>query len=472
MTNKLTRLFDCNLHYVFLILAIPATIVFIKIVPPAWGLDEQVHIARAYNISQGHLYPEAIGRKGSYGGALPANLVNVLEQGHTESNSIDRSLPFYDRKDIKEPERDAMLESRPIQLSNADVYDFGPTGPYSPLVYAPASLSMLVSTRLGMSVGSTVEMARLCLATLYIVAGFMALLILKDAKIKWLVFLILLLPNNVFQSSIISADTYTLSVVVLLFAAIYKAFTAKKLLDKPTELILYISMILMAFTKPGYIVLLAPLLFLPNSSLRQSRTRRFILLILVGILFIVTTLMGLRFADSMLVYKDAVSALQISLPGQLVWVLKHPLLFSVILVRTTVDSGLGWNQSIVGLLGYNTVNTPYILTYTITTCFVLASFLASEIRKRTALIFVISGFISILASIVLLYASFNIIGSKQILGVQGRYFTPALFFILAGVPSLLQIKIEAREATIVPLLLGASTLTLYSMVAIYYVSLH
>jgi uncharacterized membrane protein len=376
--------FGSHTEYLFLIIAVPAIITFVVYTPPAWGLDEQVHIARAYQISLGELYPNPLGGgPGHYGGMLPRGLVDNLNHGHSESNSVDRGQPFYMRKDIVDIARNQRIEGKGIKDSHFTEYDFGPTGLYSPIIYAPASTGFFIARHINLTVDGSVELARIMQSISYCIVCFAALFALRRQKIRWLVFITALLPTSIFQASIITADTFTIAAVILFFSLLCRFLSKSYRFNRRYTYALAGASLLLALTKPSYALLLGMLFFIPANKYWYKGKAHYVkygIMLLSVMTFILTSLYGIGYSDSMIVYKDAETAANISLVGQVGWTISHPFQFFIIYARTFIDSSQAWYQSAVGMLGYNSIATPFFFTILTTISLVFAS-LYSEVKN-------------------------------------------------------------------------------------------
>lgn len=453
-------------HFLFVVIAIPALIGFISILPPAWGLDEQVHTARAYQISEGKLYPDSIkGKGGLYGGAVPTSLVDILTYGHQESNAVPRQQAFFERQDIRDKKTLNDKLDKKLNTNRTTNYEFGASGPYSPIVYAPAATGMFIGRQLDLSVGSVITLGKVFQAITYIAMAVFALWIMRRNKSKWLLFVIALLPSSIYQAATINADAFTIGVTLVFLATTLFIFTRKKILQNIHIAVLSAATILLMLAKPSYSLLAGILLFLPTKPLFKNTKAKLIILGslfgVAGLVFLISSLKGMEYGDSILLYKDAATAAQIIPGDQVKWILTHPIDYLVVLWHTFVVAGYEWNQSLIGMLGYNTIATPFIFTYFAGIVLVLAALYDNKYSRNQAILLLGFGLISALAVITVLYGTFNPVGSSVLSGVQGRYFIPCLPFILLGLFRLLPIKLTIKDKAVVPLFAGSSFLILY-----------
>jgi len=459
-------------HNIFLIIAIPIIILFSNISQPGWGLDEQVHTARAWQISRFVMYPQKTS-SGYYGGYIPQPLVNILEQGHTDSNSVNRSKNFFEREDLKNQSTYSSLKAVKIVSSTPTVlYDFGPTGAYNPLPYVPAAIGMRLASLFDMNVGSHIALAKFMNALFYLVIVFLALRFSRLSKIKWLIFIIALLPTSLYQASIVTADTFSIAVVLLFVSVVLPLLNNKQILDKKISLYLIASAVLMTFTKVNYILLLSLLLLVPLNKISIDRRRaRFIKLSFILFLVIsagLLTILSLKYVSAT-GYGGAVSSTE-----QLRWILFHPFETILVLVRTVVIFGQGWLISIIGLFGFNTVAVPNILSSLYFIIIFLSAMYSDPIPKKRAWAILLIGITVSLSIIGVLYLSFTAIGKPTVDGIQGRYFIPCIPLLAYGFAKILPFELSVHNDKInAPLVFGGSALVIGIIsIAVYSMSMY
>lgn len=480
--KKLRRQFKKLCHYlseahvIFLVVAIPATIGFISIVPPAWGLDEQVHIARVYQVSQGDLYPNPIGGEGRFGGMIPKNLEALISYGHFESNTTDRNKQYFERRDISNEQINNRLESMSMDERNMVQYDFGPTGPYTPIVYSPAAIGMKIGDMLNLSVGQSISLAKIFQATMFIALCYFAIRNLAMSKSKWLILLIALLPASIYQAATINADAFTIAVSLLFFSVVCRLFSQREVVSRMQIGLLTIASLLLMMTKPSYALFVLVVPFLSNSLFKTKKsaiiTKLLITVTAITVLSLVSV-KGLVYGDSILNYRDALTASQITLVGQIVWTITHPFDFLIILYHAYITSADYWGQSLIGNLGYNTVKTPYLLVLvSYAVLFIAALYAVSTYSRKVGVLYLMIGSLSALSVIFLLYATFNPVGSSEIAGVQGRYFIPCMPFILLGIVKFLPFRMAMSSKSAYAVFVSCAAAVLYFTLYAYIEALY
>lgn len=443
-------------HNIFLLISIPVIISFILISPPGWGLDEQVHIARVWQESKLILYPQKM-PGGFYGGEIPKPLADLLDQGHKDSNSVNRARYFFEREDFKNRATYSSLESIKITKSTPTViYDFGATGIYNPISYLPATIGMSVASLFGMTVGGHIMLAKFMSAAFYIVTIFFALRFIRQDKIKWLIMIVALLPTSLYQASIITADTFSIAVTLLFLSIVLGVLVDREKIKKRTAWYLAISSILMVFTKINYVLFLGLLLLIPLSSLKvnikQARIIKIASITGLAALAGILTLLSLRYVSA-----TGYGGNDVSSVGQLNWVVSHPFDAILVLFRTAVIHGQVWINSIIGLFGFNAVTIPNIMASLYFIVIFVAALYTNPISKKLAWIIFMTGAIVNLSIIGALYLSYNSVGNIAVNGVQGRYFIPCLPLLAYGLAKILPIDLRISKDKInAPIIFGVS----------------
>lgn len=448
----------------FIFISIPSVIYFANIVPVAWGLDEQFHIARSYQVSTGNMYPDKLDIEHEFGGELPITLIDSIMHGWSEANfTANKLIPFYskERIDVKDRQKAEVINSRSINEPSLSTYSFGTTGPYAPFTYMPSSIGFIISRALDLSVGQSVILSRIIQALTFVLLAYLALRVLDSYRIAWLVWIVALLPATVFLASVINADAVT-NGVILLFLAVtwrvyYRVFNGGDIARNDSILLLATSLLL-ASVKPAYSLLYLLLLPILKHLWRIYKFKLLIVGLGVLLMLMIITVLSLGYSDAGLIYHA--DNVELSLIGQLVFILTHPLEFIGVLVLTLKESGYQWFLSLTGLMGYNAVHPPVlILTLNIITV-VLAAINTEFISKKYSWLMFSVGIMLISAVIVILYCTFNPIGASSIAGVQGRYFLPALIPLVIGLTGILGIDKYLSQRVVVVLFVLITTISL------------
>jgi uncharacterized membrane protein len=453
----------------------PCAIVFITHVPPAWGPDEQVHIGRAYQISYGRLYPTAINKQGRFGGKVPSSLIKSIDYESIIAFEASDDGYFYDRQDISNMKKSRSISEQPLNDNKKTNYTFGSTGPYSPAGYAPASIGFWLAARFNTSVDTAVELARILQASFFCTLIFISLKILKKHKLRWMVFVIALLPSTIYHAAVISADAFTSSIALLFFSAVSLYLLEDRKQNKATSYLLAVSLLFLAMSKPSYFLLAPLVLFIPTKKL--SNVKRPILfkisIITVAVaVFLIVSAIGSKYSSVIVQSAIPSTRLPVGVKGQFLWIVKNPPAMITVLAQTFNEMTKDWHQSIVGMLGLNFVPTPYPFVILASLNLAMVSLYARVKNNKINMLYSVAGAAAFFAVIVLLYLTFNGVGSEVVYGVQGRYFIPTLPFLLISAAGFTPFSVQVSKRNAALWFSLTSALVLYFTLIIYMFALY
>ncbi len=450
---------------VFVAVALVFGLFFVMNTPLLWGSDETSHIARAYQISEGHVFSQKLTdvapRGGGYGGNIPATL-------HTLIAYVDHNLlttGYVGKANIAQYNKIGKL---PINSAKSVEYAFPNAAPYSPVVYLPSALAIWIARVANFSLSSTIYLARLFQLLAYIGIVYLALRILRNSKTKWVVFVVGLMPVAIAQASIITADTLTNGVILLFLAFMIKGFLKSKYSKAELATLLATSLVL-PLVKPTYVVLCLLLLFIPHetisSNIKKSRVFK-----TLGLLAALCT-----FLTWSLLTKDTLSAVRLIIPGniwmyihphQQIKVLEHnPLIFVKALIKTLLVADAGYIYQMFGSFGFNGFQIPGTTFVLYLTALFVSAGIAEKIKLKfinnLAIILIIIG--GVVGIFLTEYIAATPVKATIVDSTQGRYFLPYLllltFWITANVRTRLSAKNYNPQIAIVSMVVVGLILT-------------
>jgi uncharacterized membrane protein len=436
-------------HWMFLIIAGASLGVFITMVPPGFGLDEQTHFYRAYQISEGTLFPSLDPEAGVYNYAVPRSLYDLQQQGWSDGNSIDRNAPSYQRHDAGLRSRYAELEGAALDPGDRVDADITQTLPNIPVVYAAPALAMAAARAVGGDVGVIEYAAKVANALTYLAFGFVALWYARRLRFRWLVLVTALLPAAIFQASVITADTFTNGACLLFVSVAVTLLLERKRVGTGSLALLAAAAAAMALSKPTYALLVVLVAFIPADVFPSRRFGRWYkIAVLGGSLLLLAGNAYLGQKGSVAVFKQfPAGADQVNPVDQLVLVLTHPWQGLAVLGRTVEVFGASWVQGVVGLFGYDTVAVPPPFSVLAVLVVVAAGFYSEPLRRRAGWAVLLAGCLVALALVGVFYLTFSQVGAPVSNGIQGRYFIPCVVVVTVGIASILPIKVVMRPAT-------------------------
>jgi len=448
--------------YLFVFLALVFGVIFVRILPPLWGLDEITHFNRAYQISTGNFFEDKLS-KGSYGGNTPSNIVGL--SGYTY-------LDLVDSQKVDSQKKIDYFASQRIS-KNTQKYDFTGGAVYPPFVYTAPASAIWLSRELNAPIRYVIYSARFAVLLLYIAIVSLALKIVKDKKAKWLIFVIGLFPMAVIQAATVSADSVVISLGLLLFALLSSLWdTHPSLSRRKYALIIGVSL-LIAFIKPVYLPLsllavCIPATLVPYKSKLTARTVSALVITLPIALWAIYIRQAAAVGAAGQLGSTA--AHRVNPKSQLLFVIEHIPRFGHFLIHNTVIQD--WYGQTFGLLGWNYVQTPSPVRYLLLMSLIVVSlWYYPKIKngKPASWLFILAAATTMVGFVLFFYLIYNGVGSPLISGVQGRYFIPALPFLFYGLGRIIKpIRIHMTEATVTILVCSISLISLLASVLLYY----
>lgn len=282
---------------------------------------------------------------------------------------------------------------------------------------------------------------------------------------KWILAILASSPVAILQASSISADAISNGIALLFLGGTLAVASREEIKWREFLALLFLFFVLFL----GKINLI-PLALLPFLIIHPSKFQmRHGFLLLVGAMVVLFLIEVLGWA--WIAYSRLTTPPEGTDPlGQVRFILTQPFGFLPILFRDALGKSVSYLVDWIAMYPFNYWPVPPWIHPLYVLALVSALFVGgNDTNKRTRLALLIVFMISYLATITLMYITFNPVRNPFIGAVQGRYFVtamPPLFLALAGLPSLKRVRLPA----IFPAVLGVSSLILYS--AGLYLSYH
>jgi uncharacterized membrane protein len=331
---------------------------------------------------------------------------------------------------------------------------------YSPLLLLPQSLVMYTFGRvLDMPALKVLFAMRFAGLLTYIVLVWLAVRLAPYGK--WVLAILVLSPMAIFQASTVSTDAISNGLGFLFIGGCLSVASRSQVKWKEwIALALLLFFLFWAKVNLAFLALL-PFVILPPSRFKMKRGY---LLLAISALVLALLEVG---GWNILAYSRFYTALPGANPTEQVHdILTQPLSFVWVLLSDVGIHGLSYLRGWIADYGYGYWGSP-LLTYPLYGFALIAALLVRgdtqpdrRIRLGLTIIFIIA-FLATLAS---LYVSYTPVGSAEIQGVHGRYFTtimPLLVLALVG----LKIKLPDLNARLflrIAVVLALCSLIVYS----------
>lgn len=426
--------------------------------PPFRGLDEASHIYRITQLSEGDLLIEKNSQ--GYGHDIPNYLHNVNMYEFTRG---ERSV-FFDAL------RNRVANGHYVDPQNNSPQAFEGSGSYSPMTYIHLVPVGVLARALHTNAYTYTLLLRIANLALFIVAAYFAIRFVTFGK--WFLVAICLLPMSIHQAGTVSGDVILMSSVLLFVAALSNVITNKIKNKKRLMYCLFGISILLAVGKPGYFLLLLPVLFLPKDRfINRGGKRAFVLL-----LFTVSALLILSWnyvlakeglSGALETFRARANGGSLYSHNELINLVLYPIRIFGIYVNTFVRDiyhslpniiGPNYNESsdfiftnFTGQYGSLGIHAP-IWTSVLVVINLVVAFLAFGSKKLSQKIR-----LSAIAAIVMQVAAISLLflvtwtpsHVDRIRGLQGRYLIPLLPLLILLLPQRSAFTWSERKSKII-----------------------
>ncbi|HEL0756003.1 TPA: DUF2142 domain-containing protein [Streptococcus equi subsp. zooepidemicus] len=367
--------------------------------------DERVHFARALYLSEGNLNLTNDDSK-----LLVTDDINLMD--HNNGKPLRFQLWSRDHTD-------EAISFKEIRSTNG-YYNFA---------YIPQAIGLFIGRSLGLTMGLSYLLGRLCNVLAYAILVFVALRLLTAGK--QLLAVGSLLPMNIYLAGSYNQDCVSIGLIILTISLFVQMATTEKI---PLSKLFWYTLLcsIITFTKLPYILLIFLLLFIPSRQFGAKASRTFLLKLLSILTVLAVTVFWLKiYGQIKSPQVDMADFLQkVNAKEQLLTVLRHPIVYGFMLLRHTLAHIL--NPSgiyMFGPLSYGMVELmPISMVYYFAVVITNANKLQLPALSRFGMGLMSLGIIGGITFS--LYLTFTPVGDLNVLGVQDRYFLGVIPLVL------------------------------------------
>jgi uncharacterized membrane protein len=401
---------------IFVALSLLLGLAMLLVTPPFEVPDEPHHFLRAYQISQGQLLP--IFHNGVGGDFLPASIQTI-------SSPFDR---LFKRRPVATLDEIRSLLAVPLQPDQKIYSPFPNTSAYSPLVYVPQVMAILVGRFARMTPLEIMYLGRLANLLLWTATGLIALKLAPS--IRRPLFLLMLMPMALYQAASMSADVVG-NVLAILFCAIIwnqsaePAASARMTTGRAWLLILLAAGIGLA--KFVYVPLTLLSALIPTTAFRSRHAKRLFIAVVIGAA-LVTSIGWAHQTPGLDMIANGVDK-EYWPRLQLLHLKQQPSAWITVPWHTLQNS---WREQLTSFVGkFGWMNTPINPLICIAYCLALVwqcrpslpDPVIPHLGKWLCIIPIVV-FSCVFALGLTAYLYWNTTAAPEIIGLQGRYYIP------------------------------------------------
>jgi uncharacterized membrane protein len=390
---------------IYLLVGLP----YLILTGPFRAPDERNHFLRSYEISEGRLQPFRVSEE-VVGDNLPASLSRLSEALGSHSNHL------IDQSEISAARR---LRLAP---NEREFVEFSTTI-YSPVAYLPSALAIAIGRLFGAGPLALIYFARcgnLLAGSWLITAALSYAGFARRAAL-----LVAMFPMVLSQIATVTADAMSYGISFLWIAMVIQTAVTQATGVNLRRIFCFIALALaLSQLRPPY-----PFLGLLVFLIPAKRVGLKVALPLCVAVMAASFLPALAWnANAARLYGKPPAERHIDPAAQLKWIAKHPGPFWHRVKHDLKIRGIDYWQELVGRLGWLNISLPSWIPAGFLLALSAAVFFAPRAEpipmwwQRLALMAVAFG--GIVAIELMLYLTFNGVGSSWIFGVQGRYFAP------------------------------------------------
>jgi uncharacterized membrane protein len=388
--------------------------------PPLRGPDETAHFLRAYGLSMGDLVPTTLDQEGRKGFYLPARVHRGFDYFETVRDA--EKPPGFGFADVF---RNYAAERSPGGDDPPVFVRYGGSEGYSPAAYLPQAAAALLARAAGLDFLGTLYLMRH--AGLTAMTAVLAYAIALAGPLGWAFLGIAMLPSALYGRAVINADAAALAYAMVAAALFLRTRAGRPV--RPVGHAVWLA--LCALSKPPN---LAFLLLAPLTGRGRPLVRGLVkaLVVLPGLFAAI--LWSLASSADVAAWRLAVltgvDPVQFEPVWKLGFMLEHPLAFPAALWGTLSPANAKelWVQ-LIGVLGMFDTVLHWWVYPALSALLIPSFFVRLELGARARHGARVAGAAALaycLAVFAILYLVWTPVDAPMIMGVQGRYFVPAL----------------------------------------------
>ncbi len=439
-TTKDKEILPLKPEYIFLVLGFIFGLLLVFKNPPWQTNDEDRHFIHAYYISQGYLLPKQGDNK--IGGPMPVKLKETIKSF--------QGIKFSDGVKISKRRLDELAEE-PLNENNKKFYHNHHYN-QNPVGFFPSALGIFIGQIFNDNALWLNWFARIGSLIFYLAIVFFAI---KTTPIfKTTLMLFALTPMTLYQGASITYDVLLISISFLIFALALKYALDENAFFTWKDFALFLALfVVMRFAKTGYPFIPFIFLIIPLRKYKLRIPPALGTAIMAVALFVVYsnlvtwTWSSIKSAQNYKLEKTQglKKDFKHSRTLNIEYHLSKPFEMTGDLYNNISHFKQEWTTGVIGRFGYSYTTLPGWFYFIFGTVLLTVAFFDSNKKYKLNIYQKIISFLvaagTVSSIIVGMYLS-SPVGNKMVFGLQGRYFIPAIPFLLL---ILYNDKFESKE---------------------------
>lgn len=423
----------CKLHNLFFAISILSGVFIILYVGPSFkSWDEQIHFGRTWD-----LFNDGYSEK-------------------TTAESIYENYLFLDFNTYKEKNAYEQFMNENGEISDVSIKNSFID--YTHWAYLPSAIAINLGKFLNIPFMKILYLGKFFNLLFY--SLIISLAVKFCEKLKYVIFVIGLMPVGVFIASAYGYDSFITAMTILGIGFIFEELLSNSKLNKFRLIIAVICVVIGCFSKTVYIPYLFIACFIPEWKYDSKKQMWISRIVIVALMMILMSTFIFPVANSALngtfIAGDSRGG-ETSVSGQLSYILNSPFKYIILLVTSVVETAFPYlfiNNAFFAYMPFQ-YNEIISFLYAIFLLIVIATHGAVvinvdkkrnfklDVKVRIMMIIITLGVITLIWTA--LYMSFTTVGANCINGVQARYYIPIILpMAIIGLNSKLKLKMSEK----------------------------
>lgn len=384
-----------NIEKIFIIFAIPISILYMIFVLPTFVPDENYHAARAYQISEGQVIVK-ISENGETNTYVPEDLEKA------SIGAIEKYSDLY-----------YQIKNKTDYSKQKEVYTATQSSPA--ILYTFSSIGFFLARTFKVNIVIAMYIARMFNLIFSLILGYYSVKLIPFGKRILIIYMFT--PMYFQQQSSISYDCVVNAVTIFFISYSLYLIYRKEKISLIEQLLIYALIIVIAISKYVYIPLIGLLFLLTKNESISKRTKIVIISLSIALAIIFSSssyIFSSRYVDE----RTYINEMNIDPTLQLINIIKNPFKIIKIILNSVNEDGIYYIATFFGSsLGWLNIEINHIIIYSFAVIFFVLLFLEEkniELELKELTLFVLIFTLVTILIIMGLYLGWSPVGGIKL----------------------------------------------------------